>query len=173
MAHHEGVEAAFKALAREFPRLVADPASRFAGMLRDEFDAYLRNELDEQDRQTVMMLVASCEAVFRRDFHVRATNPRNRRASLESKLRALHLAHLQAGTRAPLNSLLTIWESETQKAQLFTELRRLMKLRHWLAHGRYWTDKSGFSGDPRLALNLIENVFQANRAHSSDFPRLT
>lgn len=116
-----------------------------------------------------MMLLASYEAIFRLDYKARATNPRSRRLLPESKFVELHREN---DIKVKLTSIFEIWKSLTQRGELFGELRKLMKLRHWLAHGRYWTDKSGVITDPRLTMNVIQAVFQVNRAHSADFPRL-
>lgn len=168
MDHHICVEEALHALSRDFSQITVNPRSRFWGKLREEFDSILQDELKEQDNQTVMMLVASCEAIFRLDYKARAMNPRNRKAPPDSEFREIYRDYEM---EVRLDSIFDIWKSATQGSKLFGELRKLMKLRHWLAHGRYWTNKSGVTTDPRLTMNLIQAVFQVNQAYSPDFPR--
>lgn len=50
------------------------------------------------------------------------------------------------------------------------ELRTLLKHRHWLAHGRYWTNKHGALPSPYEAHAAIEDYVAALRAFASDFP---
>lgn len=54
MDHHLCVEEALHALSRDFSQITANQKSRFWGKLRDEFDSILQDELEEQDKQTVM-----------------------------------------------------------------------------------------------------------------------
>lgn len=135
-------------------------------MTRDEFDASLQEIVKEQDKQAVLMLAASCEAVLRRDFYARVTTPQNRRNAPESDLITLSR---ERPNRVRLDAVLDAWQTTTGAS--IHDLRRLLKHRHWLAHGRYWSDKSGFTADPQMVFNLITNVFRAFKDHTSDFPR--
>ncbi len=165
--HHSRLREALEAL--EFKRVVSEPTSNFFGLaeLRD-FNAAIDETREELDQQTVMMLVASCEALFRRDCEHRATDRRLRRDAVANRLRTVKN---QATGRVELGDIFTVWETETGKIQLFQGLRQLMKRRHWLAHGRYWADKSGFPPDPTQAFELISAVCAAVAQHSGDFPR--
>jgi hypothetical protein len=47
----------------------------------------------------------------------------------------------------------------------------LMKHRHWLAHGRYWTDKSAITLTPNDAQAELDDYAAALRGACPDFPR--
>jgi hypothetical protein len=135
-------------------------------MTRDEFDDSLQLTVKEQDKQVVLMLAASCEAVFRRDFHARVSAPRNRRNLPEARFISLSR---ERPNRVRLDDVLEVWQTTTGAS--LHDLRRLLKHRHWLAHGRYWSDKSGFTADPQMVFNLITSVFLALQDRTADFPR--
>jgi hypothetical protein len=163
---HLRVGEGLRALAHRHLQSAADPASAFFGMTLDEFDAALQQTAEEQDKQAVLMLAASCEAVLRRDFRARIALPKNRRNLPDAEFIALSRAHAE---RVRLDQVLDVWRTTTGAS--LHDLPRLLKRRHWLAHGRYWSDKSGYTADPQLVFNLIHSVFQALQAHTSDFPR--
>ena len=47
----------------------------------------------------------------------------------------------------------------------------LLKHRHWLAHGRHWTNKHGALPSPRDAWADLDDYVQALQAAAPDFPR--
>jgi tRNA(Ile)-lysidine synthase TilS/MesJ len=166
LAQRRRIGEALQALAHRYRNCIEDPASHFFGMTREEFDDSLEETVKEQDKQAVLMLAASCEAIFRRDFRARVATPRNRRNLPEARF--LELAR-ERPNRVRLDDVLDVWQTTTGAS--LHDLRRLLKHRHWLAHGRYWSDKSGFTADPPLVFDLITSVFLALRDHTSDFPR--
>jgi len=166
LEHHERMLEALRVLARQFAAVTADPRSKFFGKLHDEFDELLLQMREELDEQTVMMMVASCEATLRIDFDGRLrdkTKDRVRRRFKE--LRS------QYEERVQLDQILDAWREETGEVERIGRLRQLVKRRHWLAHGRYWRDKSGVSPDPRLAGLVIDDLLQALQRCLPDFPR--
>jgi hypothetical protein len=66
LAQYRRVQEALQALAAQYRSRAADSESAFFGMTRDEFDASLQAMAEEQDKQVVLMLAASTEAVLRR-----------------------------------------------------------------------------------------------------------
>jgi len=57
------------------------------------------------------------------------------------------------------------------RAGVKQSLRTLLKHRHWLAHGRYWTNKHGAVPSPLDAHAHLDDYGQALRACAPDFPR--
>lgn len=96
---------ALRALDPCFIRCVSDPNSVFFGLVREEFDAKLAQTRDELDKQTVLSLVASCEAVFRCDCDSRSRDRRLKQDSVASRLRTLVEQAKSTGTRVSLNDL--------------------------------------------------------------------
>jgi hypothetical protein len=166
LAQHLRVSEGLRTLIHQYRNCVTDPTSSFFGMTQTEFNICLQETADEQDNQTVLMLAASSEAVLRRDFKARVATPRNRRTSPEADFIALSR---ERPNRVRLDDVLDVWRATTGASLL--ELPRLLKRRHWLAHGRYWSDKSGLTADPQMVFDVITSVFQAFQNHTSDFPR--
>lgn len=167
LEQHLRVSESLRALGQHHRRVTTDPTSRFLGMTPDEFDAALREAAEEQDKQAVLMLAASCEAVLRLDFAERVRRPLSRRTAPDSLF--IELAR-RSSHRTRLDDIIDAWKTAT--GQTFTGLSPLLKRRHWLAHGRSWSDKSGYHAEPQLVFNLIASVFQAIKTQCRDFPRL-
>lgn len=100
----------------------------------------LMHRLDELDRSTILTVLAALEARFRIDYEIRRL--RTRKDAVSVDLRALYR---ERGNRASLeDDILSIWQRNLSGGtKLIGELRGAFKLRHWLAHGRYWTPKLG------------------------------
>lgn len=117
--------------------LVADPRSRFHALSDAELQDRLEQDREELDRWTVMMLTASFEATIRLDAEDRIKA--RTRDDVRKPLRDLHEQHKH---RVRLDDLLDIWEAHvTVSPTVKQNLSRLLKHRHWLAHGRYWTSE--------------------------------
>jgi hypothetical protein len=67
---------------------------------------------------------------------------------------------------------LDVWKKAKSNAgnQLFADFASLIQHRHWLAHGRYWTDKSGVSPDPGSSRIVVDALFNALQGVAADFP---
>lgn len=51
------------------------------------------------------------------------------------------------------------------------KLRKLLKRRHWLAHGRHWVDtKSGSKPSPWEAKAILDDYVREIRLVAPDFP---
>jgi hypothetical protein len=139
--------------------------SRFAGMTLLEVREELSRSLSELDLTHSLVLLAAIEALFRVDFE--------RRCSLRLKddlSRTFRDWKRSRGNRIRFEEdLLEAWKKQGGlSSNLVSDIRGAMKLRHWLAHGRYWTLKSGrqydFEGIAALAEALEESrYFQIGR----------
>jgi hypothetical protein len=95
----------------------------------------------ELDNQVELFLCAAYEAQLRTDYLARAALKTKDPAS--RALRKLHKTHRDA---VALDTLLDCWkESVNGLSKIVGEFRQTMKLRHWLAHGQYWNQKSGLT----------------------------
>lgn len=124
------------------------------GLIRQEVDQALADTRRELDDQVTMALIASYEAVLRTDFW--AWVSRTRKGGLRSKFRALEQRY---GDKVPLEEILEKWASVTGKTEAVGRMAQLVKYRHWLAHGRYWTQKSGIRPTPEQAWDTGTVVF--------------
>ena len=121
----------------------------------------------ELDRWAVLMLVASYEATLRTDMQARIGA--RTRDVVRRRLRDLDVEH---EGRVRLDGILGLWEEHARVLPLVKQnLRRLLKHRHWLAHGRHWTNKHGTMPSPLDAHAYLDDHIQALCASVPDFPR--
>lgn len=156
----EALDALKRAVSQSLQAVVLEQTSQFFGMTSDEFDAALVELRRELDYQVVMMLVASFEAIFQSDLQDRVrrkkTDPLSkalRRWWRESRSGAEKWIHME--------SLLDAWKKTIAgHRQAIGRLRSLVLFRHWLAHGRYWPDKSGLGNvNPFTTWQIGKEVF--------------
>ena len=141
--------------------IIASP-SHFVGMMPGEFEEALAAMRRELDYQVVMMLVASFEAIFQADLSDRVS--RRKKGTLSKALRKWHKDYRRRREAwINLQSLLEAWKKTVSgRRQVIDRLKRLLLFRHWLAHGRYWIDKSGLGNvDPYQAWQIGKQVFDA------------
>jgi hypothetical protein len=114
-----------------------------------------------------MMLVASFEAMMRSDAkeRIRLRTKDMVRKPLDDLFKCFE-------GRVRLNDILAIWEKHTGMASAIKQdVQALLKHRHWLAHGREWTNKHGAVPLPHDARASQEDYIQAIQAMVGDFPR--
>ena len=145
----------------------ADPRSRFFELSGPDFEARLREDRAELDRWVLMMLVASFEATLRSDAEERIKA--KTKDAARKPLKALYEPNPD---RVRLEDMMKVWEEvaavgATEKGNV----RRLLKHRHWLAHGRHWINKHGRLPDPLDAHSELGDYADAVRKAVSDFPR--
>jgi hypothetical protein len=147
--------------------LSADPGSRFHGLSDADIQDRLGQDREELDRWTVMMLVASFEATVRTDAQDRIAA--RTKDDVRKLLRDLHKEH---EGRVRLDDILEIWEAHATVAPTVKQsFRTLLKHRHWLAHGRHWTNKHGPMPSPLDARAYLDDYVATLQASVLDFPR--
>lgn len=147
--------------------LSADRRSRFHSLSDADIQARLELDREELDRWAVLVVTASFEATLRSDAIDRIAA--RTKDDVRKPLRELYDAH---GTRVRFDDLLDVWEAHaTVGAAVRQNLRKLLKHRHWLAHGRYWTNKHGLMPSPMEAHAYLDDYMQALQASAPDFPR--
>jgi hypothetical protein len=114
--------------------------ARFVGLSRDEVAARLKLRLEETDTRSTFALLTSLEATFRIDFHSRC------RQRLKDAL-SVYFRNIERTQRDRVRldeHILEGWNQHSSaSAPLVSSLRGAFKMRHWLAHGRYWSPKLG------------------------------
>ena len=140
----------------------------FQFLPKPEIRADVARRRDELDQQIVLMLTASFEAAFQVDYRDRV-----QRRLKDDISRGMRDLYKKAGKRRPgrnratLEEILDIWKEITGETRSIGGLNQLVQYRHWLAHGRYWTQKSGLpSVDPLQASQRGRAVFHALRDHN-------
>ena len=118
--------------------------------------------LDEQGAESSLSLLAAIEAAFRVDYierdRVRHRDPLSRemRSLFRAKGRFAHLT----------DDIMQAWrDHSTVPNALLNDIRDAFALRHWLAHGRYWS--------PRLGrIYNFDTILDLARAVDNSFPFL-
>ena len=110
--------------------------ARFTGYFPSEVAAELIERLDETEMRSALVILARIEAAFRVDYKVRATSKRADPVSV-----GFRRLHATKSDRARLeDEILEVWRQNLEPADraVISQLRGMLKYRHWLAHGRYW-----------------------------------
>ena len=94
---------------------------------------------EELDNQTVLFLVASYEAKIRSDFRNRVSGYKGKRTDKLSK--EFKRIARERGRRVRLDGdILAAWQDELAlQKNVIGQFIEVLKVRHWLAHGRNWT----------------------------------
>lgn len=113
---------------------------RFLDYTFEELSIELNSRIDELGRSTSLSLLAALEAAFRLDYKERVEQRKKDRLS-----RSLRELYREKESKASLEEdIFNAWLENTDvKRQLIEDLKGVLKYRHWLAHGRYWTPKMG------------------------------
>ncbi|MDO9425624.1 MAG: hypothetical protein Q7T93_02220 [Methylobacterium sp.] len=110
--------------------------ARFTGYFPSEVLSELNERLSETEMRSALVMLARIEAAFRVDYRARATSKSADPISV--RFRKLHASK---GDRARLeDDILEVWRQYLDPADraVISQLRGMLKYRHWLAHGRYW-----------------------------------
>ena len=110
--------------------------TRFAGYLPREVAAELAVRIDETEMRSVLVILARVEAAFRRDYDVRCTSKKADPISIDFRK-----LHKKKGKKVRFeDEILDTWRRHLEPADrdIISQLRTMLKYRHWLAHGRYW-----------------------------------
>lgn len=115
--------------------------ARFTGMTAGDVDAHFDAQRRNLDRLTILNMVATAEAAVRADYRRRVDAKRKDR--LSKAYRAFHggLSNAQR-LRPPFDEqgiLHALKGAGVMHPHLVADFRNALRLRHWIAHGRYWT----------------------------------
>lgn len=136
-------------------------SSRFFLMTLDEFEGELKRLRTELDQQVVLMLVASFEAILQTDRIERVKRKKKDTISKAIRRWWKHAAR-RRDDWVKIEELLRIWGKTLDNPGSIGQFFKLVRHRHWLAHGRYWIDKSGSAGiDPLEAWHIGKSLFDA------------
>jgi hypothetical protein len=146
-----------------------DIHSDFFGLPQDEFVAALRELRDEIESRAYLAIVAAAEATVQLDFRARAG------ARASTLLRATARSWTRAekrGRRIVLEEILDAWAKlHGARQDAISQFKQLLQHRHWLAHGRYFTNRAGVPVGPAFAVERARALFKALREIDPAFPR--
>lgn len=132
----------------------------FFGLTPNELIKKRDEWLEEEEKLSLFSLLSSIEAKFQIDFYFRK---KERKKDIISK----EFRRISRKRISLLKDILPIWKDKTKNNSqcrfLFNELDSVMKYRHWLAHGRYWTLKKKYTFDNIYELAIeIESLLEHN-----------
>jgi len=131
-------------------------------MTKEDILNYFSEQKSELENLVSLNIMASVEATIRIDYLNRVYTRKKDPVS-----RCFRDLHKEKGVKASLeNDILKIWKQEQPSCKkAIDNFQQTLKLRHWLAHGRYWTPKLGRTYNLNHVFDIAEqllNVLQIN-----------
>jgi hypothetical protein len=126
------------------------------GMTPEEVTVHFEDARRELDAAASLLVLAEAEAVLRVDYLSRV-----RRKGKDAVSRAYRELHKEKEARVSLDQdLLATWVAHHGECKAaVSEFRAVLSLRHWLAHGRYWTPKLGRAYAPQDVFAIATRLF--------------
>jgi hypothetical protein len=134
--------------------------SRFIGLTRGEVEESFDTQRGRLELLAMFELLATTEAILRIEFKARVAG--RKKDGLSKRFREIHKA---IGEKIRLDEdILVAMKEEGVAANTIAAFRGTLRLRHWLAHGRYWHPKLGRDYAPGdvfdIAKALIDSIPQ-------------
>jgi hypothetical protein len=134
---------------------------RFVGYKVTELEEELAGRISEEDDHCSLGVLSAVEAILRNDYSKRVKNRLKDRVSM-----AFREIFKEKEYRIRLeDELLDVWEvAGGVNKQKLRELKGAYKLRHWLAHGKYWEPKLGRNYDFATIYQIADSVMRELKA---------
>lgn len=140
---------------------------KFIGMHYNQITDFFNKEISEHELMHSFKIIATTEAILRNDYSKRVKN--KFRDPLSRAFRNLHKSNPRGISLD--DTLIDLWiEHFPGSKKYFSEFRRILKERHWIAHGRSWIFKSGKFHDIFAVLvtcQTIEQIINATALNKS------
>jgi len=121
-----------------------------------EINAYFDYSEDELERLVCLDLISATEAFLRVDYHERIKE--KDKSQIGKAFRSLNK---KKGKKISLEEdIIETWKSVKEDSSFSDFFLGLLKYRHWLAHGRYWTPKLGRNFSFDIAYEISEAIFE-------------
>ena len=130
---------------------------RFLGESHASVQIQLNQRIQETETRSIFALLTSLEATFRIDFDSRC-----RRRLKDDLSRFFRATERKRGDAVRLDQdILEGWKQHSSASpQLIGQLRGAFKLRHWIAHGRYWAPKLGQTYTFNMVATMTSAILQ-------------
>jgi hypothetical protein len=133
--------------------------TRFFSYTADEVKDELERRLQEIDLNAIFNLLAATEALLRVDFLERLGR-KKRGDALTKEFR--EIAKAKGAYVSLEEDILAAWKKQGgAPKRLIGDFVGALKLRHWLAHGRYWAPKLGRQYEYLTVKGLADDVIRA------------
>ncbi len=126
---------------------------KFAALTFDQINEYFSNSEKELQHLACFDLVSATEALLRVDFHNRIFN--KDKSPIGRVFRNIYKK--KANKVSLEEDIIETWKNITGDNS-FSDLLSLLRYRHWLAHGRYWTPKFGRGYSFNIVFNISKNI---------------
>ncbi len=145
-----------------------DPKSQFFARPFDDFIDDLLVLRDEIEARAYLAIVAATEAILQMDFRTRSLG----RSRVLLREEAKELAKREKkGRRIEVETVLDEWANlPGARKESISEFKQLLKYRHWLAHGRYFSRNSSVPHDPGFAIKRARALLDELKRIDMDFP---
>ena len=102
-------------------------------------------------------LLATSEAILRNDFKARVGA--RKKDGISRRFRELYKSH---GERIRLDEdILTAMKGGGPEEKAVAAFRGVLKLRHWIAHGRHWRPKLGSGYTPNDVFDICQDLIDS------------
>ena len=140
--------------------------SRLLGLAREEVEAFFQRQREELGFLAMLGLLAAAEAALRCDFQDRVEHRLKDSASRSFRdiYKKLRDDRQQNKVRLEEHILETWRTCEPSTRSAIGDFRGVLRLRHWLAHGRWWEPKLGrlpSSYSPADVYDTAQNLLSA------------
>jgi|SRR6185312_7065730 len=136
------------------PSLVVN--KKFISLTLTEINLYFDNSTNELKHLVCLNLISATEAFLRVDYYKRIK--KRERSKIGRLFRDIE--NNKENKVSLEDDIIEAWKS-IKRSNSFSDFLGLLKYRHWLAHGRYWTPKLGREYSFDIAYEIVENVFKA------------
>lgn len=106
----------------------------FFGLTNNEIDEFFKKSIEEVELLTCINYLSAIEAKFKTDYNARSK--KQKKDQLSKDLKALYSRRTYKANFD--DDILDIWKKNHPSTHIFSQLKDALKMRNWLAHGRYW-----------------------------------
>jgi hypothetical protein len=138
---------------------LAGSEAALLGSTRKEIEDFFDAQRAELEFLAMSELLATTEAVLRLDFRHRVK--KRKKDSLSRRYLELQKQIKVAGGRVPIGLSEDILEALSGEGVKVSDFRGALKLRHWLAHGRYWQPKPGYQYTPEVFFDISRDLMSS------------
>lgn len=127
----------------------------FIGQPISYIDDFTEGEIEELSLSNVFKIIATTEAELRYDFWIRVRSKmKDSLSRLFRKIQKNNENHIQL-----VEHIIDSWKMERpEHRSLFSQYKAILQVRHWVAHGRYWTPKFGRKYDVLDAYTICSGL---------------
>ena len=127
--------------------------SRFAGLTRSEVAEFFDEQKDQLNLVTMLEFLSTAEAILRLDFETRVAA--RKKDSLSRRYRQIE------SDRDKVRLDEDLLDAMAEEGVNVSDFRGALRLRHWLAHGRYWAPKLGQSYTPQVVFDISKSLIDS------------